>query len=190
MGANMIGSTSRNPENHQSGGLLAGERILMQSSDRAVSLTNHRVVYQAAAAGSSNFRSITLDAVSSCGLTTTSQPLLLIFGAIAVICGVIVIGDKMMRDQSVGVFALFVGVILVVLYFATRKAALVICSNGGERISLAAPASHRDSLLALLHAVDEAKLAALHHAAPLTTTVDVAAARPSRPPPLPPSAGW
>jgi hypothetical protein len=135
--------------------LLPGEHLVTQSHDRLVTVTSHRVLYHTGFSSNSRYTSITLDAVSSCGLTTTSQPLLFVLGILAIIGGLAMINEK-----GVGPVGLVVGLFLIVLYFVTHSAALLICSNGGERITLPAPGSQRAALLALLSAVDEAKIAA------------------------------
>jgi hypothetical protein len=133
--------------------MLPGEHVLAQSKLGVLTLTNRRVQLQTSGANT-RYVSITHDSISSCGLVTTSQPLLLVLGILAMALGMI-----SMNDKTIGPMALIVGVVMVVLYFLTRTAALLICSNGGERIHLPAQASEREALLALLQAVDCAKLA-------------------------------
>lgn len=160
--------------------LLPGERVV--SSNELLTLTNYRVFRDAGGAGQSRYVSITLDAVSSCGLVTNSQPLLLILGIMAAIVGVAASGDAQAP-------LLIAGVVLIVLYFVTLSAVLAICSTGGERITVPAKAGQRALLMTLVNAVDREKLAALgrigvghraeHFAASSAPPVPVRASAPS-----------
>lgn len=132
--------------------LLPGEHVV--SGYNLLTLTNYRVFRETTGAGQSKYTSITLDAVSSCGLVTSSQPVLLILGILAAVAGLAIKDDAQ-------VVLLLAGVLLVIMYFATLTAVLVICSNGGERITVPAKAQQRASLMVFINALDEEKLTAL-----------------------------
>lgn len=132
--------------------LLPGERVV--SSTDLVTLTNYRVFRDTGSSGQSRYISITLDAVSSCGLVTTSQPILIILGIIAMASAAAV-----PADAQIG--AVIAGAILIIMYFATLSAVLAVCSTGGERITVPAKAKQRPLLMTLLNAIDREKLAAL-----------------------------
>jgi hypothetical protein len=133
--------------------LIQGERLIAQSPDQLLTLTSHRVQYFGGGTGDTRYTSITLDQVASCGLTTTSQPALIILGIL------IAMGGLLSGDESGMAICALLGMIMVVAFFTGQRAALLICSAGGERISLPASASQRNQLLVLLYAVDEAILA-------------------------------
>ena len=63
--------------------LLPGERLV--SSTDLVTLTNFRNFRDSGGSGQSRYVSITLDAVSSCGFVTNSQPILIILGIMAAV---------------------------------------------------------------------------------------------------------
>jgi hypothetical protein len=132
--------------------LLPGERIV--SSTDLITLTNYRVFRDSGGSGQTRYVSITLDAVSSCGLITSSQPVLLILGLIAVISGIAAPGDAQAA-------LIITGAVLIIMYFATLSAVVAICSTGGERITVPAKASQRPLLMTLVNAIDREKLAAL-----------------------------
>ena len=142
---------------------LPGERLIVQTSDRRITVTNHRVQYAWAGGGNSRYLSITLDSISSCGLTTNSQPLLLVFGILAALVGVLTAVAT--KEGPVGLTLVAVGAVLVIAFIASRSASLLICSNGGERISLPTDGAHREQLLALLNVIDGAKIAAMERLA-------------------------
>lgn len=131
--------------------LLPGEKVLMSSDRNILTLTNYRVRLNQAARGASNYISIALDCVASCGLVTRAKPLLL---GIAAICGAI--GITQNKDEIR--YSLFLGaVILVVIYFVTRSAVIAISSNGGEKITSSVKGMSRESILEFLEAVEEAR---------------------------------
>src|SRR5678816_2456365 len=103
--------------------LFPGEHVMAQSKQGVLTLTNRRVQLQTSGANT-RYVSITHDSISSCGLVTTSQPLLLVLGILGMALGMI-----SMNDHSIGPMALIVGVVMIVFYFLTRTAALLICSN-------------------------------------------------------------
>jgi hypothetical protein len=136
--------------------LLPGEHVITCSHDRILTLTNQRVQYHGGSGGNTKFTSITLDSVASCGLTTSTQPLLLILGLIIAFGGLL----GMSESSEGGTFGLIVGLVFVVIFFVTQSAALLVCSTGGERIMLSATGPQRATLFALIQAIDAAKIAA------------------------------
>jgi hypothetical protein len=132
---------------------LPGEELVAQSHDKTLTVTNYRVRYQAGSGGNTRYASIMHDAVSSCSMTSTSQPMLLVLGLIAMGIGLV-----LMDEEGLLMTLLLVSATFVVMFFATRKAEIVISSNGGERIVFPVSSSRRSELLALLFAVEGAKL--------------------------------
>jgi len=136
--------------------LLQGERVLMESSGKLLTLTSHRVRYETKQAGRSKVISITLDAVASCGLVTRSYPALLGLAVLAVLAGVF-----SLSRSSDGALLLFIGAaILVVVYLVTRSAMIEVASSAGRVLVRARGMSH-ESLMEFIDQVDAAKLAFL-----------------------------
>ncbi len=131
--------------------LLPGEKVLMSSDRDILTLTNYRVCLNQAAKGASNYISIALDCVASCGLVTKANPLLLV---IAAICGIIGITQS---QDNIRYGLLFGALILVIIYFVTRSAVIVISSNGGEKIIAPVKGMSRKNILEFLEAVEEAR---------------------------------
>ena len=155
--------------------LLPGERTI--ASNELITLTNYRVFRDAGGSGQTRYVSITLDAISSCGLVTSSQPALLALGAIAVVAGF-----ALQKEAQVAAFV--GGVFCIILYLATRRAVFAICSMGGEQITLPARPDQRDALLMLLNAIDREKLAGLGRIGTGQPMSSVASAPPQLPPRL------
>jgi hypothetical protein len=102
--------------------LLPGEKVLLESDDKTLTLTSHRVRYDTQRADSGEIISIMLDELASCAMVRRSKPILLLVAAACLLLGlslsIFLIGGV--------VFAL----ILVAAYFATRQQMLELTSAG------------------------------------------------------------
>ncbi len=132
--------------------LLPGEKVLMTSDKKILTLTNYRVRFDQAATGASNYISICLDCVASCGLVTRSRPLLLVIAAIVGIVGIA------QNSNDLKAWSIIAAMILVGVYFITRKAVIAISSNGGEQIMAPVKGMSRDAIIEFLEALDDARL--------------------------------
>jgi hypothetical protein len=131
---------------------MLNERLLVSSGNGILSLTNMRVIYDAKTSGASKFICIPLDAVACSGLVTRSYPILLIVAAIAFLfCFV----PNFKQETVIGLG--IATIVLVVVYFSTRRAILTISPNGGEHISILAKGMKREEILSFLNSVLEAK---------------------------------
>lgn len=132
--------------------LLPGEQVIKESDNGVVALTNYRVRFDAAAAGSAKYVSIPLEAVASCGLTTNSRPSLLIAAGIAALIAFV-------QPDSAARYLLLLGaLVLLIIYFAMRSAVLIVSSSGGEAIVVPAKGMSRDEIVPFLEAIVEARL--------------------------------
>ena len=131
--------------------LLPGEQVVMRSDQDILTLTTKRVRYDSTVFGSSNFISITLDAVASCGLVTKSYPLLLLFAAIALFAAFTQYGEAQWM-------AFAAAAVLVIAYFFTRRKVISIASNGGQAILVPAKGMSRTAIIEFLEAVEGEKL--------------------------------
>lgn len=131
---------------------IPGENVILKSDNGVLMLTNFRVKYDAAGSGASQFVSIPLDSVASCGLVTRSLPILLAIAAI------LFIGALAQAGQSASYGLAAVGALFVVGYFSTRRGVITVASNGGESISVPARGMSRDSILVFVEAVMTQKL--------------------------------
>ena len=140
--------------------LLPGERVLIEDIDGMLVLTTHRVRFSQQGRGQSIFTSITLDAVASCGLTTVSYPRLLLL-AVLVILGAIWYGNASSQNSGLASMIAFVGVVLIALYFSTRKGVLKIAS-AGDAISVKSKGISREKLVEFIETVEQAKVQRLN----------------------------
>ena len=65
--------------------LLSGESVILSSENDRLVLTNYRVKYEAVGISKSIYKSIPIDKVASCALSTRSYPILLVLAAAAML---------------------------------------------------------------------------------------------------------
>ena len=134
-------------ENHES----KQESVVSSLNNTAITLTNKRVYFESKKASKSNYISMTLDAVVSCGLITKSFPLLLIAAAISGVGGFTLRGDEK--------FAVWgIAIAFLVVYFLTRRSMISIRSKGGASILVLAKGVNRNSIIEFLSAIESEKL--------------------------------
>lgn len=135
--------------------MMEGEHRVLSSMDDQLVLTNLRVRHRRKRFGTEKMESITLDAVSHCGLISKSYPLLI---ALAILCFLVGIVSTDADNGYGGLFYLF-GVAALVLYVAYRPAILTISSTGEQSIDVLTRGMSTDTITSFLEAVDSAKLA-------------------------------
>jgi hypothetical protein len=141
--------------------LLEGEATISEAIEH-LTLTTHRVRYDERASGATRIVSITLDAVSSCGIVSKSHPILLVLAVVAGLLGVLLLNSDM-GEGNVRTGLFLAAVALAIAYLATRTVALAI-SSSGESIMVAASGVVPDVLIGFIDAVEQAKLKYLDRA--------------------------
>ncbi|QEM11759.1 hypothetical protein [Mucilaginibacter rubeus] len=136
--------------------LFEDEKIITTTDDNIIILTTHRIrSTNSLGWGHRETTSIMLDMVSSIKTTYNSYPVLLVIAAIIAIAGFILSNQN---NSSYGVsFAIVLAIILVSIYFVTRKHVCVIASSGGSRIVFATSNMSHDSLISFIDRVEESK---------------------------------
>jgi len=133
--------------------LLPGEATISSSID-GLTLTTHRVRDDQTASGSRQVISITLDAVSSCGIVSKSYPILLLLAVLSGGFGLLRLSKE---EQSLTYAPILLALVLVLAYFLTRSVVLAI-SSPGQSISISAKGMEPDTLIAFVDEVEQAKL--------------------------------
>jgi len=104
--------------------LLANEEILLESEPKALTLTNCRVRYDSTKWGKAHLISIFLEQISSCGIRSTSYPLILI------IAGLVFLTGFFPGEYDAVVSSIIIAAILNGIYFITRHQVISIESSG------------------------------------------------------------
>jgi hypothetical protein len=135
---------------------LLGEKTM--TTYGAVKLTNYRVLLEYGSSSEHRYVSVTLDAVSSCEVSTGSRPWLL---ALGILCGpAAVVAFLKNADLWICGGLLGIAVIMIVAYAATRnRGTLTIASHGQP--SIAMEVDDVASAVTFLDRVQEMKLVAL-----------------------------
>jgi len=136
--------------------LLAGETTISEPEFAYLILTNHRVRYDRRISGEARIISMTLDAVSSCGVVSKSHPILLLLAVLAVLLGAFLLSTGA-EDRSIPNSLILASVVLAIAYFLTREVVLSI-SSPGESITVSAKGLEPDVLVGFIDAVEQAKL--------------------------------
>lgn len=138
--------------------LLPGETVVSDAALENLTVTTHRVRYDRRSSSANHITSITLDAVSSCGLVSKSYPILLVLGLLFVIGSFFISDDggETPFGSRLGV-ALVYALVFIVAYFLTRRVALAI-SSPGESIMVSARGVAPDALIETIETVEQAKL--------------------------------
>lgn len=111
--------------------LQPNEHVVMSSSDGALALTNYRVKYESTQRGVSAYKSIPINKISCCALTTKKYPFLLVLAALA---GVAVFA---LPTEPGRIGAALSGIVFGTAYFFTRNGQIEVTSDSG--VSIAVP---------------------------------------------------
>lgn len=143
--------------------LLENEEIVktLGNKDNTLTLTTKRVRDDFVVWGRTAINSITLDSIASCGAITKSYPFLLILGILSLLASAFVVynGDLYYNSTRQQVASLIVvGIILIVLYFFTRKSTISISSNGGRVIDFPTKGINRKDIELFINTLENEKL--------------------------------
>jgi hypothetical protein len=148
--------------------LLAEETTISEADFEHLTLTTHRVRYDERIAGATRIVSITLDAVSSCGVVAKSHPILLLLAVVAVLLGAFLLSTGI-QESNIPNGLILASVALAIAYFLTRAVVLSI-SSPGESITVSAKGLEPDVLIGFIDAVEQAKLKHLGRVAGIGST--------------------
>lgn len=114
--------------------VIDGESIVLESTNGELRVTTHRVRYLLKRTGSTRFVSMMLDAITSCEVTHTSFPALIVIAVLVFLAG---IAMNTSRDSTPSVIGAVLAGIVIVVYFATRR----------QVVRISSPSAHIDVLL-------------------------------------------
>lgn len=118
---------------------LENEKLITESDNKQIRLTTHRVRYHETPTKDSNFTSIMLDKISSIELTYYKSSIwLLIIGILTL--------------------PILVGLILIVIFFTSKKHIVSITPDGGNPIIFETKGMKRDFLESFIDKVEAASL--------------------------------
>ncbi|MBS1638168.1 MAG: hypothetical protein JST26_19805 [Bacteroidetes bacterium] len=135
--------------------LFDNEDLLVQSDDKTITLTTHRIRYSEAKGGIENLISIHLEKISSIEMKYTSKPFLIYFGILALVIGTLL--GKASNQVDVIIISLIIGSILIISYFLSRKHTVVISSDGGSKIIFETKGMKSEAHIDFINKIEKAK---------------------------------
>jgi len=135
--------------------LIEKEEIISESTDKIVTLTTHRIRYQASSWGQAHIVSIMLKNISSIEVHYESYVTLFSIGVLAVIAGVIMGLNG--EQHNLGMYVLIAGALCIVIYWLTRKHVISIASDGGAKIKFETQGMKTDAVMEFINKVERAK---------------------------------
>lgn len=133
---------------------FAGEKVLVESDNKTLVLTTHRVRYDAIGKGGgwadrTELVSIMLEELSSCAITRTSYPVLLLLALAGLVLALVV------EDSAI------IGIALAVLFaggfFASQRQVLLLTSAGGAKIQVTTGGMELQAVREFVDEVEKAK---------------------------------
>ena len=122
---------------------IENESIILESTDRRIMLTSHRLRYHDRASKHTDFISIMLDKISSIELTYQRNLWLLIIGILTI--------------------PVLVGVVLLIFFFLTKKHIVSITPDGGKPIVFETNGMKREFLEDFIYQVEKASINLKYH---------------------------
>lgn len=137
--------------------LLKDEKILKQSSNSAVTITNYRVRLQEGKSNKAHVVSIMLEKISSIELHYKSYILFLIVGVLLILAG-LVYGGQMNNGLGIISAGGVLGGLFILAFFLTRKHIVSIKSDGGTSINFETKGIKREALMDFINIIEQGKL--------------------------------
>ncbi|HYF31665.1 MAG TPA: hypothetical protein VD993_11140 [Chitinophagaceae bacterium] len=137
--------------------LLPNEQQLIVSNAGKIILTNLRIFMKESEGSGSYIISIFLEKISSVESRHKTNPLLGLIGTLLVIVGLYLYASQPYAGNAPMLF-IITGVILIILYYATRKHVVTIASDGGRALNFEAGGISEAEIEKFLTDVQDAKL--------------------------------
>lgn len=132
---------------------LNDETIISESNDNQILLTNKRIRQLV---NGDDLTSMMLDKVSVISAYRFHVLILLVVGLILMAMGGLSIATE--RDQELGIALIFVGLVLAILYWFTRKHVITITSDSGVKLMFRTRGMNQETIFKFINQIEEAKL--------------------------------
>jgi len=113
---------------------ITNENSILESNDKEITLTSHRIRQEKKRFGKLEITSIMLEEVCSCEYNRKSKPLFLILGILLVALGFGFTAIYINRFDSaaIGMLSIVIGAVCIFIYWFTIKKALIISSSAAK----------------------------------------------------------
>lgn len=134
---------------------LDDEKLVIESNNSIIQVTNKRVIYNTTKFGKKNYTSIFLKRISSIELEYKSKPLYIILSALFFIAGLFLQVDTGNNQFPYFLYGIILALIFIVWFFVSRKHFLVISSFGNEgNIKLQTKGLSKESLESFIYELE------------------------------------
>ena len=134
--------------------LLDNERIISQSDEKIITLTNKRIRYTDSMCGKAHIVSIMLKKVSSIEVRYRSNIWFIYLAILSIIIGYVV--NLSQGEEGFVLFGLGLGIVFIIFYLASRKHFITISSNGKGDINFHTKGMKKDIILDFINKVEKA----------------------------------
>ena len=136
--------------------LFKDEKVITTTDSNIIILTTHRVRYNSRGSwDNKGTTSIMLEKISSIQTTYVSYPTLLVIASLLLL-GALFVGSRG-TSQEVGV-VIFFAIVFFTAYFATRRQACIISSDGGAKIAFGTNNMDKELISEFIDKVESAKV--------------------------------
>lgn len=139
---------------------IQGEQVVARFTD--LTLTNYRLIDANSRPMSPRF-SMTLDSVGTVRVFNESADALLVTAVLLLVGALGTFTAKIEAARTGAAAAALLGVVLLVLYLASRSTVLVLTANNGEKVRKTVKAAERNAAMNFVDAVEATKLTLLDH---------------------------
>lgn len=139
--------------------LLPNETVQMESDNKEIVLTTHRVWQETKSFGKLDIKCILLEDVCYCGYGKKSKLLLLILGIFAIIIGLggfVAAGSGGNNESAACALTFLVGCIFTVWYLSTIRKGIIVASASGS-IVMNVKGMKNENILAFIEKLIERK---------------------------------
>lgn len=136
--------------------LFSDEKIITQSDGNLITLTNHRIRYTDQEWGRAYIVSILLKNVSSIQIRFKSRIFILLIAIIEIGITFGVLANS--NNGYEFIIGIVIGVILLSVFFTSRKHYLTVSSKGGHHINFFTKGMKQDSVIDFVNRVEKAIL--------------------------------
>jgi len=133
--------------------LLDSEKVITTSSDKQITLTNHRLRKVVGSSGNGTFTSILLRNVSSIYMVSTRKNIYFILGILA-LGGASLLAFQ--NEEEIAIGSGILGVLFIIFFILSKSHSISVASSGGARINLTTKGMKDSSILDFINKIEAA----------------------------------
>lgn len=136
--------------------LIINEVKILESDDKSVVLTSHRIRQENKQWGKMQIKSLMLEHITSCEYDRKSNPIFLIIGLIAFVFGAGLSFGGGNQQSEMGIISAVIGFVLLIFYWITIRKGLIV-SSPSAKIIMNTNGMKDESIKSFIDKLEEAK---------------------------------